>query len=129
MLCISAASHGRSQVALTDCLLLQHVFWHSPEERATVLQWLWDNLVPPTFESGLLFLLTNVIEKGEEILAEEEEASRAALHRPPSQQSLLERRKGDLVNEVGILRGILVGKAAYLTQQLAEIRGRCEHLW
>eukprot|EP00562_Extubocellulus_spinifer_P020270 CAMPEP_0178600922 /NCGR_PEP_ID=MMETSP0697-20121206/34128_1 /TAXON_ID=265572 /ORGANISM="Extubocellulus spinifer, Strain CCMP396" /LENGTH=337 /DNA_ID=CAMNT_0020238977 /DNA_START=161 /DNA_END=1172 /DNA_ORIENTATION=+ len=41
-----AASHGRTVVDPIDCLLLQHIVWRLPEQRAVVRQWLWDNLTP-----------------------------------------------------------------------------------
>ncbi|KAL7553708.1 hypothetical protein ACHAWF_017043 [Thalassiosira exigua] len=46
LLKVSAASHGRQQVDLIDCLLLQHVMWQIPEHRDVIKEWLWDNLTP-----------------------------------------------------------------------------------
>mmetsp|Transcript_33433 Transcript_33433/g.73321 ORF Transcript_33433/g.73321 Transcript_33433/m.73321 type:complete len:260 (-) Transcript_33433:161-940(-) len=46
LLRLSAASHGRTVVDPIDCLLLQHIVWRLPEQRAVVRQWLWDNLTP-----------------------------------------------------------------------------------
>lgn len=46
LLRLSAASHGRIFVDSIDCLLLQHLVWRLPEQRASVRQWLWDNLTP-----------------------------------------------------------------------------------
>ena len=46
LLRLSAASHGRTVVDPIDCLLLQHIVWRLPEQRAAVRQWLWDNLTP-----------------------------------------------------------------------------------
>ena len=51
LLKISAASHGRTKVDPVDCLLLQHVIWRMPEQRAAVREWLWNNLTPGS--SGL----------------------------------------------------------------------------
>jgi MoxR-like ATPase len=46
LLKISAASHGRISVDPLDCLLLQHLAWRLPEQRAAVREWLWDHLTP-----------------------------------------------------------------------------------
>ena len=46
LLRLSAASHGRAHVDPIDCLLLQHIVWRLPEQRAAVREWLWQNLTP-----------------------------------------------------------------------------------
>ena len=46
LLKVSAASHGRTKVDPVDCLLLQHVIWRMPEQRAAVREWLWNNITP-----------------------------------------------------------------------------------
>ena len=49
---VSAASNGRARVDLVDCLLLQHMLWRVPEQRAAVREWLWARLVPGEGETG-----------------------------------------------------------------------------
>lgn len=46
LLKLSAASHGRYTVEPIDCLLLQHIAWQRPEQRAMIREWLWENLIP-----------------------------------------------------------------------------------
>ena len=46
LLKLSAASHGRSQVDMIDCLLLQHIAWRLPEQRVTIKEWLWNHMTP-----------------------------------------------------------------------------------
>lgn len=46
LLKVSAASHGRKRVDFIDCLLLQHVLWHYPEQRQQIREWLFDNMTP-----------------------------------------------------------------------------------
>lgn len=46
LLKVSAACHGRIRVDALDCLLLQHIIWHLPEEQIAVKEWLWNNITP-----------------------------------------------------------------------------------
>ena len=46
LLKLSAASHGRSQVDMIDCLLLQHIAWRLPEQRIIIKEWLWNHMTP-----------------------------------------------------------------------------------
>ncbi|CAB9501051.1 ATPase RavA [Seminavis robusta] len=51
LLKVSAACHGRKQVDPLDCLLLQHIVWKLPEQRAAIREWLWSRVTPGS--SGL----------------------------------------------------------------------------
>jgi MoxR-like ATPase len=51
LLKVSAACHGRNKVDPLDCLLLQHLVWRLPEQRAAVREWLWSHVTPGS--SGL----------------------------------------------------------------------------
>ena len=44
LLKVSAACNGRKRVDALDALLLQHMTWRMPEQRALIREWLWDNL-------------------------------------------------------------------------------------
>jgi MoxR-like ATPase len=46
LLRVCAATHGRSQVDLIDCLLLENILWEVPEQQAAIREWLLDNLTP-----------------------------------------------------------------------------------
>ncbi len=39
LLQVSAATHGRTQVSIWDCWLLQHCVWNTPEAREKVFEW------------------------------------------------------------------------------------------
>ena len=60
---VSAASNGRARVDLVDCLLLQHMVWRVPEQRAAVREWLWARLLPGQRDAGpsqFRFVLTGL---------------------------------------------------------------------
>ena len=44
MLKVSALTNGRGAVSESDCLLLQHVLWEKPDERAQIYEWLVSNI-------------------------------------------------------------------------------------
>ena len=62
MLCVSAASHGRREVSLADCLLLKHVLWQTPDGQPDLIKRLWRNLASED-SAALLYLLTDMRKK------------------------------------------------------------------
>ena len=62
MLCVSAASHGRREVSLADCLLLKHVLWQTPDGQPDLIKRLWRNLAAED-SAALQYLLTDMRKK------------------------------------------------------------------
>ena len=122
MLCVSAASHGRRNVSVADCLLLKHVFWQSPEDQPSITKWLWKNMLPPEDFSALSYILEalkkNLIDYCDEGHFELNSVRREVLR-----------------EEIKILIGILVSKAAFLRHQIKDLKGRSksgsgyDHMW
>ena len=59
MLCVSAASHGRREVSLADCLLLKHVLWQSPDGQPDLIKRIWKNLASED-STALFYLMTDL---------------------------------------------------------------------
>jgi MoxR-like ATPase len=57
LLRVSAITHGRMQVDLIDCMLMQHLVWKLPEQRSAVREWLWNNVTPGGTEIAQFRLL------------------------------------------------------------------------
>ena len=68
MMCVSAASHGRREVSLADCLLLKHVLWQSPDGQPDLIKRLWKNLASED-STALLYLLTDLRKKVIQVLS------------------------------------------------------------
>ena len=63
MLRVLAASRNRRVVTTMDCLMLQHVLWHSPEEYLPLKDWLWQRAIPPSGLEGLEYIVGNLIDR------------------------------------------------------------------
>jgi len=133
MLCVSAASHGRRQVTVGDCLLLKHVFWQTPDEQNALSEWLWTHVVPPEDLVALTYLLGEARTKVEALCHEAHVAGYDSplVRRPSSFDS----SRLELLEEVAVVSKILFDKAAFLHQQSTELRGSghngvgFNHLW
>jgi MoxR-like ATPase len=51
MLKVAAFASGRDEVALHDCLLLEHVMWSRPEEAPALREWLLARALPHTADA------------------------------------------------------------------------------
>ena len=85
MLRVAAASQNRTQVSTLDCILLQHVLWHSAEEQQMLQEYLWTKSVPDSMLPGLEFVIEKLHQRAMQICkAEERKVVAAALAQKPS---------------------------------------------
>lgn len=72
---VSAFCNGRSVVTVSDCLLLQHMLWYSPEDQEVINNWVWDSLIPSSELPSLRFLGNSIVRRLETALVQDSASS------------------------------------------------------
>ena len=128
LLKISAATHGRTQVDLVDCLILQHILWQIPEQREAIREWLWDNLTPGSSAnvvdqtSMLLQNLSN--ELIELVKSTSGDVSGARGARKPELEAI-----ASINYELQQLKLLLQDHVSALTRHISLVKSLGDHLW
>ena len=128
LLKISAATHGRTQVDLVDCLILQHILWQIPEQREAIREWLWDNLTPGSSAnvvdqtSMLLQNLSN--ELIELVKSTSGDVSGAQGARKPELEAI-----ASINYELQQLKLLLQDHVSALTRHISLVKSLGDHLW
>mmetsp|Transcript_24947 Transcript_24947/g.36591 ORF Transcript_24947/g.36591 Transcript_24947/m.36591 type:complete len:891 (-) Transcript_24947:339-3011(-) len=131
LLKISAASHGRSKVDPIDCLLLQHMSWRLPEQRAAVREWIWDNLTPggsnggSTAVASCRILLGGLRREVIEVVRRTSGCVTGDSGARPADVGAI----GSLRNEVSSLKEVLQSSAAGLARHIELLKESEDHLW
>jgi AAA lid domain len=110
MLKVVAASRGRTVVSPLDCVLLQHVLWHSPEDQVKIRDWLWQRAVPDPGIPGLEYVVGSLIKRISSIYRQVNENET-----PPEAESLMQ--------ELEMYAKLLSTKAAEFRQIADDCRG------
>ncbi|EJK63279.1 hypothetical protein THAOC_16074, partial [Thalassiosira oceanica] len=128
LLKISAATHGRTQVDLVDCLILQHILWQEPEQRETIREWLWDNLTPGSSAnvvdqtSMLLKNLSNELMELVKSTSGDVSGDRGA--RKPELEAI-----SSIHNELRQLKLLLQDHVSALIRHVSLVKSLGDHLW
>ena len=128
LLKISAATHGRTQVDLVDCLILQHILWQIPDQRENIREWLWDNLTPGSSAnvvdqtSMLLKNLSN--ELIELVKSTSGDVSGARGARKQELEAI-----SSINNELQQLKLLLQDHVSGLTRHISLVKTLGDHLW
>ena len=112
---VAAYTNGRPTVSLFDCLLLQHVCWHRPGDRAAIESWLLDQIVKQADLKQMEFLLLGVFARACKAMNNRgaEQGSGSGSGSGGGGEAGVEDAKGDLA----ALLELLADKAAELGQQ------------
>lgn len=130
LLKISACSHGRTRVDPIDCLLLQHVAWRLPEQRAAIRDWLWENVTPggvsATAAVAQFRLLLNNL-RDEAVTAVRKTSGDVTGSMGAFDSDIAGIRA--LVKEVSSVASILLERSTTMQRHMELLRRSTAHLW
>ena len=126
LLKICAASSGRRRVDALDCLLLQHVVWDLPEQRAEIRDWLWEHMTPGQGSvAQYRFLLDSLRSQAMAIIRKTSGDVNGSMGALPSDLKLVH----TLAKEVNAVTNLLEERVEAIARHAEVLHRATEHLW